>query len=60
MLQEKRISSKINYEVLKSLDVGLNDANQRNQQPPESPFLSPLKVDRFNYSSSSSIAKWVI
>lgn len=57
MLQEKRISSKINYEVLKSLDVGLNDANQRNQQPPESPFLSPLKVDRFNYSSSSSIAK---
>ncbi|XP_051164881.1 transcription factor IIIB 90 kDa subunit [Leptopilina boulardi] len=51
MLQEKRISSKINYEVLKSLDVGLNDSNQRNQ-PPESPFLSPLKIDRFNYSSS--------
>ena len=57
MLQEKRISNKINYEVLKSLDVGLNHSSPSTPAldpapAPESPFVSPVKMERFNYPSS--------
>ncbi|XP_033227665.1 transcription factor IIIB 90 kDa subunit [Belonocnema kinseyi] len=64
MLQEKRISNKINYEVLKSLDVGLNHSNPPAPDSvsspvpaPESPFLSPVKMERFSYPSSPAKPK---
>ncbi|KAK9300787.1 hypothetical protein QLX08_006649 [Tetragonisca angustula] len=48
MLQEKKISSKINYEVLKSLNVN----STKEQQKIEEPIQSPKK--EINISSSSS------
>lgn len=35
MLQEKKISSKINYEVLKSLNISVNSSNNQQQNTPE-------------------------
>lgn len=32
MLQEKKISSKINYDVLKSLNIGTNNSSQKNSE----------------------------
>ncbi|XP_003399823.1 transcription factor IIIB 90 kDa subunit isoform X1 [Bombus terrestris] len=51
MLQEKKISSKINYEVLKSLNVSLNNSTKE-QQKVEEPVQSPKK--EMNISSSSN------
>lgn len=51
MLQEKKISSKINYEVLKSLNVSLNNSTKE-QQKIEEPVQSPKK--EMNNSSSSN------
>ncbi|XP_033190538.1 brf RNA polymerase III subunit isoform X1 [Bombus vancouverensis nearcticus] len=51
MLQEKKISSKINYEVLKSLNVSLNNSTKE-QQKVEEPVQSPKK--EMNTSSSSN------
>ncbi|XP_071874920.1 brf RNA polymerase III subunit isoform X1 [Bombus fervidus] len=51
MLQEKKISSKINYEVLKSLNVSLNNSTKE-QQKIEEPVQSPKK--EMNTSSSSN------
>ena len=51
MLQEKKISSKINYEVLKSLNVSLNNSTKE-QQKIEEPVQSPTK--EMNTSSSSN------
>ncbi|XP_033363701.1 transcription factor IIIB 90 kDa subunit isoform X1 [Bombus vosnesenskii] len=51
MLQEKKISSKINYEVLKSLNVSLNNSTKE-QQKVEEPIQSPKK--EMNTSSSSN------
>lgn len=47
MLQEKRISSKINYEVLKSLNVGSSENNKPVLPPiPEDiSFVSPKAVE---------------
>lgn len=51
MLQEKKISSKINYEVLKSLNISLNNSTKE-QQKIEEPVQSPKK--EMNTSSSSN------
>ncbi|XP_068979670.1 transcription factor IIIB 90 kDa subunit [Bombus flavifrons] len=51
MLQEKKISSKINYEVLKSLNVSLNNSTKE-QQKVEEPVQSPKK--EINTSSGSN------
>ncbi|KAK1120840.1 hypothetical protein K0M31_011041 [Melipona bicolor] len=53
MLQEKKISSKINYEVLKSLNVNLNNSTKE-QQKIEEPIQSPKK--EINSPSSSKIS----
>ncbi|XP_029056056.1 transcription factor IIIB 90 kDa subunit isoform X1 [Osmia bicornis bicornis] len=53
MLQEKKISSKINYEVLKSLNVSLTTLNKE-QQKIEEPVESP-RVDIDNAASSSKV-----
>lgn len=53
MLQEKKISSKINYEVLKSLNVNLNNSIKE-QQKIEEPIQSPKK--EINSPSSSKIS----
>lgn len=50
MLQEKKISSKINYEVLKSLNVSLNTSKE--QQKIEEP-IQPSKIE-INHTASSS------
>ncbi|XP_043249900.1 transcription factor IIIB 90 kDa subunit isoform X2 [Colletes gigas] len=48
MLQEKKISSKINYEVLKSLNVTVNTASKE-QQKVEEP-VQPTKLEADNIS----------
>ncbi|XP_012344124.1 LOW QUALITY PROTEIN: transcription factor IIIB 90 kDa subunit [Apis florea] len=53
MLQEKKISSKINYEVLKSLNVSLNTSKE--QQKIEEP-IQPSKIEINNIASSSKIS----
>ncbi|KOC67649.1 Transcription factor IIIB 90 kDa subunit [Habropoda laboriosa] len=53
MLQEKKISSKINYEVLKSLNVGLSTSNKE-QQKVEEPVQS-LKTEVDSAANSSKI-----
>ncbi|XP_015593617.1 transcription factor IIIB 90 kDa subunit isoform X2 [Cephus cinctus] len=45
MLQEKRISSKINYEVLKSLNVGSTAASGQQQKAQESILMSPRRPE---------------
>ncbi|XP_043804266.1 transcription factor IIIB 90 kDa subunit [Apis laboriosa] len=54
MLQEKKISSKINYEVLKSLNVNLNTSTKE-QQKIEEP-IQPSKIEINNIASSSKIS----
>lgn len=53
MLQEKKISSKINYEVLKSLNVNLNTSTKE-QQKIEEP-IQPSKIEINNTASSSKM-----
>ncbi|XP_053984946.1 transcription factor IIIB 90 kDa subunit isoform X2 [Hylaeus volcanicus] len=43
MLQEKKISSKINYEVLKSLNVTINTSNKEQQKTED--FVQPTKLE---------------
>lgn len=43
MLQEKRISSKINYEVLKSLNVN-SPSNQQQKEEEKSPCKSKIEI----------------
>lgn len=50
MLQEKKISSKINYEVLKSLNVTVNTSSKELQKSGE---LTHTKQEMDNASSSS-------
>lgn len=46
MLQEKKISTKINYEVLRSLNVGAVSSNNQPQQIPDDiSFVTPKKVE---------------
>lgn len=54
MLQEKKISSKINYEVLKSLNVNLNNSTKE-QQKIEEPIQSPKKEINILPSSSKML-----
>ncbi|XP_006565323.1 transcription factor IIIB 90 kDa subunit [Apis mellifera] len=54
MLQEKKISSKINYEVLKSLNVSLNTSTKEQQKIEES--IQPSKIEINNIASSSKIS----
>lgn len=49
MLQEKKISSKINYEVLKSLNVDLNTSKEK----PVEEAVSPLKTEPNDTATSS-------
>ncbi|XP_017886823.1 transcription factor IIIB 90 kDa subunit isoform X2 [Ceratina calcarata] len=49
MLQEKKISSKINYEVLKSLNVDLNTSKEKKIEE------SPLKIEPKDTATSSKI-----
>ncbi|XP_014218499.1 transcription factor IIIB 90 kDa subunit [Copidosoma floridanum] len=59
MLKEKRISSKINYEVLKSLNVGLNtntQAQEKPQIPDDIAFVSPKAVDKDTRSTVSTFS----
>jgi hypothetical protein len=51
MLQEKRISSKINYEVLKSLNVGIGSNTQSQQRSDDISFVSPKKIEKSEISS---------
>lgn len=53
MLQEKKISSKINYEVLKSLNVSLNTSTKEQQKIEES--IQPSKIEINNIASSSKM-----
>lgn len=53
MLQEKKISSKINYEVLKSLNVSLTTLNKE-QQKIDEPVESP-RVNIDNAAGSSKV-----
>lgn len=55
MLQEKKISSKINYEVLKSLNVNLSTSNKEQQKAEELP-IQPVKVHVDNAAGSSKIS----
>lgn len=55
MLQEKKISSKINYEVLKSLNVNLTASNKEQQKVEELP-IQPVKAHVDNAASSSKIS----
>ncbi|XP_061938995.1 transcription factor IIIB 90 kDa subunit [Apis cerana] len=54
MLQEKKISSKINYEVLKSLNVSLNTSTKEQQKIEES--IQSSKIEINNIASSSKIS----
>ena len=55
MLQEKRISSKINYEVLKSLNVGSTPSKDPAPQIPDDiSFVTPKKVDTKETTSTIS------
>ncbi|XP_076164118.1 brf RNA polymerase III subunit isoform X2 [Ptiloglossa arizonensis] len=54
MLQEKKISSKINYEVLKSLNVTVNTPNKEQQKSEEPVQLSKLEAE--NTASCSKIS----
>lgn len=53
MLQEKKISSKINYEVLKSLNVSLNTSTKEQQKIEES--IQSSKIEINNIASSSKM-----
>lgn len=45
MLQEKKISTKINYEVLKSLNVNLTASNKEPQKVEEEPVRTKMEED---------------
>ncbi|CAK9817721.1 Transcription factor IIIB 90 kDa subunit [Anthophora quadrimaculata] len=53
MLQEKKISSKINYEVLKSLNVGVSTPNKEQQKVEEPVQL--LKTEADSAASTSKV-----
>lgn len=55
MLQEKKFSSKINYEVLKSLNVSVNTSSKEQQKPEEPVLLSKVEVEEDNSSSLKTI-----
>lgn len=51
MLQEKRISTKINYEVLKSLSITPTTPSTPQKIPDDISFVTPKKVDSKETSS---------
>ncbi|XP_012270971.1 transcription factor IIIB 90 kDa subunit [Orussus abietinus] len=55
MLQEKRISSKINYEVLKSLNVGIGTSNNQ-QKSQDSIPTNPKKPNLDNSFGSTTLS----
>ncbi|XP_047366669.1 transcription factor IIIB 90 kDa subunit [Vespa velutina] len=55
MLQEKRISSKINYEVLKSLNVN-GPSNQQQKEQEKSPCKSKIEIKMEIKSSGTSVS----
>lgn len=55
MLQEKKFSSKINYEVLKSLNVSVNTSSKEQQKPEEPVLLSKVEVEEDNSSSLKTL-----
>ncbi|XP_035739773.1 transcription factor IIIB 90 kDa subunit-like [Vespa mandarinia] len=55
MLQEKRISSKINYEVLKSLNVN-GPSNQQQKEEEKSPCKSKIEIKMEIKSSGTSVS----
>ncbi|XP_011496211.1 PREDICTED: transcription factor IIIB 90 kDa subunit [Ceratosolen solmsi marchali] len=56
MLQEKRISSKINYEVLKSLNVGNCSKTQSQHKSDDVSFTSPKKIEKNEISSVTLVS----
>lgn len=52
MLQEKKISSKINYEVLKSLNISLNTTTKEPQKVEE-----PVQSSNTELNSTASSSK---
>ncbi|OAD59824.1 Transcription factor IIIB 90 kDa subunit [Eufriesea mexicana] len=54
MLQEKKISSKINYEVLKSLNISLNTTTKEQQKVEEPVQSSNTELNRMTSSSKIS------
>lgn len=56
MLQEKRISSKINYEVLKSLNVN-GPSNQQQKEQDKSPCKSKIEIKMEIKSSGLVVMK---
>ena len=57
MLLEKKISTKINYDVLKSLNVESNVSNQQTQRPnvpDDISFVAPKRVEPLNSTPTAA------